>query len=192
MCLMKKTKGQLVYLYITLTEWPLISKNTSAAKQTTFQADLPSQFVYSGALCSPPNVCRGCVKLARRQAASLPAESVFFSIEIKINSRGVHRNVLVSVMDISPFPCSTLLTFLLNLPFFCCLASQQENQPCMPPLTLQTHVQGAHTHTPARTKRQTNRAMHNRCVMTGLIWFPSLRHDALYRTRKKKETFGSV
>lgn len=41
-----------------------------------------------------------------RQAASLPAESVFFSIEMKIPSSGVHGNVLVSVMDI--FPLSLL------------------------------------------------------------------------------------
>lgn len=33
-------------------------------QQTTFQADLPSQFVYFGLSVLLQNVCRGCVKKA--------------------------------------------------------------------------------------------------------------------------------
>ena len=124
-----------------------------------------------------------------RQAASLPAESVFFSIEIKINSRGVHGNVLDSVMDIFPPSLSTLLTFLLNLLFFRCLASQQGKRPALTHACYRHYKHTCNAHTNARTnrpvKRQTSEAMHNRCVMTGLIWFHTVGHEALYGTEKR-------
>lgn len=77
-----------------------INKLVSASKQTTFQADLPSQFVYSRTLCSPSNVCSGCVRLASGGLPAYLQKLSSFSIEIEINSH-VHRNVLVYVMDFS-------------------------------------------------------------------------------------------
>lgn len=96
-------------------------------------------------------------------------------------------------MDISP--SSTLSTFALNLSFFCFLASQQENpcqaQPCIS-ATLQTHRQGEHTCTLwkctgicIKDTQETKVAKHDRCATTGLTWFLSLGHEALYGTEKR-------
>lgn len=41
-----------------------MKKLHSQTQQTTFQADLPSQFVYFGLSVLLQNVCRGCVKKA--------------------------------------------------------------------------------------------------------------------------------
>lgn len=96
-------------------------------------------------------------------------------------------------MDISP--SSTLSTFALNLSFFCFLASQQEN-PCQAQprisATLQTHRQGEHTCTLwkrtgicIKDTQETKVAKHDRCATTGLTWFLSLGHEALYGTEKR-------
>lgn len=103
------------------------------------------------------------------------------------------RKCIGFVMDISP--SSTLSTFALNLSFFCFLASQQEN-PCQAQprisATLQTHRQGEHTCTLwkrtgicIKDTQETKVAKHDRCATTGLTWFLSLGHEALYGTEKR-------
>ena len=97
-------------LPMTLTGWPVIWKSKKH-EETCFcnpANNFSSWFAQSvcllrGSMFSSKCLPRMC-QVGPRQAASLPAESVFFSTEIKINSHGVHGNVLVSVMDILPPP----------------------------------------------------------------------------------------
>ncbi len=149
-----------------------INKFASAAKQTTFQADLPSQFVYFGGSMFSSKCLQRMCQVGPRQAASLPAESVFFSIEIKINSCGVRGNVLVSVMDILP-PLYSQLTFLLNLLFLYCLASRQDNLPALSHAFYQhyKHTCKMHAYAHTCTYKQTRKEdKQTKSCITDVLW----------------------